>query len=160
MQGVVRLVVGVWCCAVVLLGSAAVARAQPVLPIDHITLMQTVREGVGKVIVVNFFATWCQPCLIEIPGLKKLRTEFAEEDVTIMSVSVDQQPEVLPAFVKRMAFNYPVYHAKPGVARFFSVGAIPKMLVYDASGTLAIEHDGFLDPKILRQEVQQLLEQQ
>ena len=147
------------CFLILLLGLAAQAQAQTVLPIDHIDLMQQVRDNKGKVVLVNFFATWCGPCLVEIPGLKQLRMEFSEDEVLILGVSVDEDPAVLPGFAKRMAFNYPVYHAKPGLAQFFAVQAIPKMLIYNTRGELALDHAGFLDPKQLKQELATLLAQ-
>lgn len=127
------------------------------VPIDHIGLIEQVQERRGSVVVVNFFATWCGPCLIEIPGLKSIREEFPESEVTLFGVSVDQDYAVLPAFMERMSFNYPIFFAKPGVAEFFSVIAIPKMLVYNPAGDLVIDHDGYMDPAMLKQEVEQLL---
>ncbi|GAB7080306.1 TlpA disulfide reductase family protein [Megalodesulfovibrio paquesii] len=146
-------------CAV-LSGMPGKAEAQQaVLPIDHISLMQQVRENKGKVVVVNFFATWCGPCQLEIPGLKKLRTEYDPEEVLFLGVSVDEDPAALPSFVKRMDFNYPVYLAKPGVAQFYDVGGIPKMLVYNRNGELTMNHVGFLDASELKQELSTLLAQ-
>ncbi|MFQ6674350.1 MAG: TlpA family protein disulfide reductase, partial [Fidelibacterota bacterium] len=62
----------------------------------------------GKVVIVNFWATWCAPCREEIPGFVKLQERY-RDDVVIVGISMDQDgPRVVPPFVEKFGINYPV----------------------------------------------------
>ena len=73
------------------------------------------RDYEGKIVLVNFWATWCGPCRYEIPALVEMSAEYDPEQVAIIGISIDQGPaeRVLPLigeFVERLAINYPVVH--------------------------------------------------
>ena len=64
----------------------------------------------GKVIVVNFWATWCGPCKREIPALSQITTELKDKDFKMVGVSVDDDPSVLNGFLQAYNVNYTVVH--------------------------------------------------
>ena len=111
------------------------------------------RDYEGKVVLVNFWATWCGPCRYEIPALVEMSNEFDPEQVAIIGISIDQGPpeRVLPLigeFVDRLAINYPVVHDgqhellrafyKESLAR---VG-VPLTLIFDRQGRVYKRHIG------------------
>ncbi len=122
-------------------------------------VLKAIVAGRGKVVLITFFATWCQPCLMEMPGLKDIRTEFSESDVMLMSLSMDEDPEMLESYLKTAGLNFPVYLTKPDVSRIFEVRGIPKLLVYNRQGRMVRNHDGYMSAEDLRQDIQALLAQ-
>jgi thiol-disulfide isomerase/thioredoxin len=109
----------------------------------------------GKVVVVDFWATWCGPCVAEMPNMKKLYAEFHEKGVEFIGVSLDapeanQGKEKLLAFVRKNDVPWPQYYQGNGWESTFSKGwgidSIPQMFVIDANGKLAnIEARGKLE---------------
>ena len=104
-----RIKIFVMSALVLALLSVVPAQAASVEGINHIGLLKAINTARGKVVVVNFFATWCMPCLQEIPGLMNIRSSFSEDDVMMVSVSVDKSIEEVQDFVDTNPFNYPVY---------------------------------------------------
>lgn len=94
----------------------------------------------GRVVLVNYFATWCQPCLAEIPAFNRLaRRDGSGPDLVVLGVSVDLQPdEVLRPFVEYMGIEYPVLVADTamlnGRTPFGEVHAIPASFLVDPAG--------------------------
>ena len=62
----------------------------------------------GKVVLVDFWATWCDPCKAEIPELVKLQATLGPKGFVILGVSMDEEPELVAPFAKRAGINYPV----------------------------------------------------
>jgi len=93
----------------------------------------------GKVVLVNFWATWCPPCRKELPDLEALYQRFASRGFVILAVSDEDAGKVRP-FVAEHKLTYPVL-LDPGrrVNELFQVEGIPKSFVYDRSGKLAAE---------------------
>ena len=145
-----------------LLVSSAVASATGEEPreIGTMQLLGLLRDAKDQVVVVNFFATNCPPCLEEIPNLIEIRKEYKDEDLELVGLSVDFDRPVLLAFMDKMGFNYPVYLAKMDVAQTFQVQAIPRLLVYDRQGKLVVDHTGFMEPDALRVILDSLLGKQ
>ena len=93
----------------------------------------------GKVVLVNFWATWCPPCRKEMPDLDKLYQEFKDKGLLILAISDEDMSKVQP-FIAEHHYAYPIL-LDPGskVHQVFRVEGIPKSFVYDRNGKLAAE---------------------
>ncbi|MFZ5428444.1 MAG: TlpA family protein disulfide reductase [Thermodesulfobacteriota bacterium] len=120
-------------------------------------ILKAVIQARGKVVVINFWASWCGPCRQEIPELMELRKHFPEDKLTIIGVSLDQEPAMYAAFVARAGFNYPVHRAAPDVTPAFSIRAIPRTVVYSPKGELAHTQEGYMPGPDLERLVKKLL---
>ena len=121
---------------------------------------ETVRSSdfAGKVVVLNFWATWCPPCRMEIPGFVKLQEELGA-DVTIVGVSLDQTGVAeVKAFSERMKINYPVVMGNAEiVSDYGGIEAIPTTFIIDRDGQIRNVHRGYLTRGALENAVKPLL---
>jgi peroxiredoxin len=99
----------------------------------------TLKELTGKVVVVNFWATWCPPCRKEMPDLETLYKRFKDQGLVILAIS-DEDPRKVKPFVEREKVSYPIL-LDPGrkVNELFEVEGIPKSFVYDRTGKLVAQ---------------------
>ncbi|HTA22380.1 MAG TPA: TlpA disulfide reductase family protein [Terriglobales bacterium] len=93
----------------------------------------------GKVVLVNFWATWCPPCRKEMPDLEALYQRFSGQGLVILAISDEEQGKVAP-FIADYKISYPVL-LDPGrkVNDLFQVDGLPKSLVYDREGKLVAQ---------------------
>ena len=120
-------------------------------------VLDAVVAAQGKVVVIDFFASWCKPCLMEIPEFIEARKHYPADKVVIIGISLDQDPGQYARFVKQTPFNFPVYLADPDVINTFGVKMIPKTIIYDPAGQQALNHAGFMPGEMLRQVLDKLL---
>lgn len=92
----------------------------------------------GKVVVVDFWATWCPPCRAEIPGYTELQKKYGKDGFVIVGVSLDQAgPDVVKAFASKHAVNYPLVMGDDAVVGAFGgVEAIPTTFLIDRNGQI------------------------
>lgn len=110
----------------------------------------------GRVVLVNFWATWCGPCRQEIPDLKTLRREFSES-LDVLGISTDTSPEGVRTFVKDIEIDYPVVLAAPSVWKTFPpVESLPTTFLLDRDGRLAKVHVGRVPIGEFRREISAL----
>lgn len=98
----------------------------------------------GKVIFMNLWATWCPPCIAEMPSIDKLHDEMGDE-VAFVILSLDQDFEKAKDFDKRKGYNLPIYAPESSLSAMYVSSAIPTTFVIDAEGNLALTHKGMAD---------------
>jgi len=96
----------------------------------------------GKVVLINFWATWCAPCLQEMPFLKKLHEKYKQEGLQILAVSIDDDLHKVLSFTRENGLTFFVAHA-PNLARQLKAHAIPASLFFDKHGHLRYRQSGF-----------------
>jgi len=111
----------------------------------------------GKVLLVNFWATWCGPCREEIPSLVALKKYYGDR-LVIVGLSVDERPAAeVRQFVEGMGVNYPVAVVEDHVqAAFGGVPAVPSTFVVNPAGKIVTRHMGLVSPAILEHEIRAL----
>ena len=97
----------------------------------------------GKVVLIDFWATWCGPCNEELPHMKKLAKEFAGEPFVIISISWDKDEDAWRKFVAKHEMTWPQYRDKDSqLAKMFGVNAIPNYFTIDSDGVLTSQMMG------------------
>jgi thiol-disulfide isomerase/thioredoxin len=111
----------------------------------------------GKVVLVNFWATWCPPCRAEIPDLIRLQEKY-RDSLVILGISEDEIPaEEVKAFARAQQMNYPIAMTKPELSKIFrGVSALPTTFVIDREGKLQQRHVGMLNAEVAELETQVL----
>ena len=99
---------------------------------------QALQDYRGRVVLLNFWATWCGPCLVEMPSMERLYQELKEEDFAILAVSSDPQGRaVTQPFVESQGLTFPILHdADYRVSGRYGVRTLPMSFVIDRNGTL------------------------
>lgn len=92
----------------------------------------------GKVILLNIWATWCQPCRIEMPALEQLSRRFKGTDFHVVSVSIDKDDStVVNAFVRELGLTFEILHDKTGdIQRIYQTTGVPESFVIDRDGVI------------------------
>ena len=108
----------------------------------------------GKPVVVNFWASWCGPCVKEMPALSAMQRDYEKKGITFIGLGVDSEKNVND-FLKKVPVGYPVYVTGFGgaeLARSFGnkAGGLPFTVVIDANGQVRSTKLGEVDPKELK----------
>ncbi len=113
----------------------------------------------GKIVVVDFWATWCGPCRTEIPGYVDLQRKYGKEGLVIVGVSLDQAgPQVVEEFVKKFGVNYQMVMGDDAmVAAFGGMDAIPTTFLIDRAGQIRDRKMGAEPTDIYEKKVTALL---
>ncbi len=114
-------------------------------------------ENRGRIVLLNFWATWCAPCREEIPALVRLSGKYNEQGLEVVGISVDSENiEQINAFIKDYKINYPVLLAAPG-SLLSRQKAVPMTLLIDATGVLAKKYVGAAKESVFEKDVKDLL---
>ena len=114
----------------------------------------------GKVIVLDFWATWCPPCKAEIPGFVELQQAYGEKGLQVVGVSVDDTPDKLAPYVKDMKMNYIVLQ---GLGHddvqdaYGPIMGIPVSVLISREGKVCATHTGLTGKEVFESEIKALL---
>jgi len=113
----------------------------------------------GKVVVLNFWATWCGPCRAEMPGIMQVYSRLKGEGVEIIGISLDRNgwDDVRP-FLQKTTVTYPVVVGDQDLAKAYKIpDAIPYSVFIDRTGNIASTHVGFMSEAQFESELKKLL---
>lgn len=116
----------------------------------------------GKVVMVDFWASWCGPCLQSFPWMNGLHAKHAGEGLVIVAVNLDQDRAQADAFLKKLPPQFRVeYDAQGTLAKSFGVEAMPTSFLIGRDGTVRARHAGFRDKQRAGREleIEQLLKE-
>ena len=97
----------------------------------------------GQIVLIDFWATWCGPCLQEMPALQQIYDDYADRGVEIVAVSCDVTPGVVPDVVARMGITFPVALEGLPVQALYRVDGLPTVIIVDRQGVIRFHHLGY-----------------
>ena len=104
----------------------------------------------GKVVVLDFWATWCGPCRIEIPGFIELQKRYAAQGFTMIGISMDDSPEPVVDFYKELQMNYPVAVGNDRLGELYGgMPGLPTTFLIGRDGRIYAKHVGATDSQRL-----------
>jgi len=114
----------------------------------------------GKVVLLNFWATWCGPCKIEIPWFMDFQKTYKDRDFAVVGVSMDEDGwDAVKPYVEQKKMNYQVVLGNDQVSQLFgSIESLPTTIVIDREGRIASMHIGLVSKSTYQKEIEKLLE--
>lgn len=107
----------------------------------------------GKLLVLNFWATWCQPCVAEVPSLEAFQREFGPQGIVVLGVSVDTKPELYDRFLNRFNVTFETSRDPEwDIAARYGTFQLPETYIIDSSGRVVqkiIAAQDWMNPKWL-----------
>lgn len=117
----------------------------------------------GKVVVLDFWATWCGPCRVQYPLYEQVRQRFQSRgDVVFLGISTDENREAVKPFLEQNRWKKAVYF-EDGLSRLLNVSSIPTTIIFDKQGTLAARLNGFVPDRfvdMLTERIEEALKRQ
>ncbi len=113
----------------------------------------------GKVVLLDFWATWCDPCREEIPHLVELQQKYGDRGLQIIGVSMDDSPEPARTFYRQFHMNYPVVMGNAETGELYGgVLGLPIGFLINRDGRIYAKHIGATDPAVFEREILSLLQ--
>lgn len=98
----------------------------------------------GKVVFINFWASWCPPCRAEFPSIEKLYSTFKDNpDIFFLTINEDKDPATGRAYLEKEKFSVPMYQSNSNVPAEVYSGALPTTVVLDKNGKIRYRNTGF-----------------
>lgn len=119
----------------------------------------TLADYSGRVLLLNFWATWCLPCRAEMPWFVEFQTAFGDDGFAVLGVSVDEPGHVVASFLERSPVNYRIVLADTAarLAPFGPKNVLPTTWLIDRQGRIAAEHVGLVNREAVEAEIRLLL---
>ncbi|GFP34915.1 cytochrome c biogenesis protein CcmG, thiol:disulfide interchange protein DsbE, partial [Candidatus Hakubella thermalkaliphila] len=124
-------------------GSAEGSSSNPAIPAPEFTLNSLDGREVspsdfwGKVVVLNFWATWCDPCRAEMPNLERAYQAYKDKNVELVGISMDTDTQLVESFVKEVGVTYTILlDPSNQVASDYAIRAIPTTYIVDEEGMI------------------------
>lgn len=109
----------------------------------------------GKVLLVNFWATWCPPCRKEMPALMGFHEKYAKDNFSVIGISVDMSgSKVVEELIDRMQITYPIVMGNSAVSRAFGgIMGIPVSFLIDRHGMIVNKYIGYVVPEKIEKDI-------
>jgi peroxiredoxin len=113
----------------------------------------------GKVVLLNFWATWCGPCKIEMPWFVEFQRDYKDKGFAVVAVSLDEEGwEVVKPFAEELSLNFPVVVGDDELAdKFGGIAALPTTFIIDKEGKIVATHTGLVSKGDYKEEIEKLL---
>ncbi len=104
------------------------------------------QEQRGRVVMINFWATWCGPCRVEMPHLSKLYEKYRGSGFTVLAVNIDEDPHKAASLAKQLGMRFPVLlDTEKKVSRLYDLSTMPSTVLVDRDGRVRFVHRGYRD---------------
>lgn len=141
---------------VMLLVIPVMAQAQGISKINVQDLNALIASSKGRVLIINFWATWCAPCVKEFPGMVAVRQQYPESDLTMIGISVDYNVRPVENFVKQNKVNFPIYLDNGDISKMMSIKSIPRTLIFNRNGEKVLDHLGYISEESFRHVIEKV----
>jgi peroxiredoxin len=112
----------------------------------------------GKVVLLDFWATWCPPCRASIPGIEKIYKTYKDKGLVVLAVSLDDGGwEAVKSFIAENGITYTVLKGTEEVSANYNVRTIPMMLILDKDGRISKRYLGFGNEEDMEKDIRPLL---
>ena len=130
---------------------------EPIIEFD-----QAMAQHKGKVVYVDFWASWCVPCRKSFPWMNAIQTKHQEQGFVVLSINLDAEEKLAKIFLQQTPANFAIiYDTKGKLARQFKIKGMPSSYLFDRQGKLISAHTGFNGKKQqqYKNEIEQALAQ-
>jgi len=137
-----------------LLQAAELNKSAPTFP--------ALADDKGKIVFINFWASWCAPCQIELPFLRQLAEDYKGRKVKVLAINVDENRQAARKLLKKLGLTNSrmeiVWDRKSKIVRTYNIDTMPSSFILDSRGVIRYIHSGFHehDPQAWRQEIDHL----
>lgn len=117
-------------------------------------------DHLGNVILLDFWATWCGPCRLEIPGFIEMYDKYRTQGLSVLGISVDEQVDAIQSYAQELGMNYPVLvgDGRDDVKNAFApLYGFPTTFIIDREGHICHKHTGFATREQFEKEIGSLL---
>lgn len=112
----------------------------------------------GKVVLLDFWATWCGGCKVEIPWYVKFDRKYRDKGLAVIGVSMDAEGmKIVRPFLAQRKIEYPVVIGNDGLAKQYNLTSMPMTLLIDRDGKIALSHTGIVDKDNFESHIRALL---
>ena len=114
----------------------------------------------GRVVLLDFWATWCTGCKVEIPWYMEFQSKYKDDGLSVIGVSMDEDGwKSVKPFLKEHPISYSVVIGDPDLAKLYGVDSMPMTLLIDRDGRIAASHVGMVEKNAFEGEIQVLLKE-
>lgn len=149
---ILRVALAVAVAALALAGTAGSAAVTPATGAPDFTLPSLggpnlrLQEQRGRVVMINFWASWCGPCRVEMPHLARLYDKYRSAGFTVLAINIDDDPHKAASLAKQLGMTFPVLlDTEKKVSRLYDLGTMPSTLLVDRDGRVRYVHRGYRD---------------